>query len=117
MTRRIAHLIEEHENRSKLFRTMDVEVERTQEESQETETPAPDREEVLPLKPRKESQQREVTMLRRDKNQNGKRNNETKITGKRLENSVRRKQRTKSYRRFKRELRRRKIYKTGTSLG
>jgi hypothetical protein len=30
----------------------------------------------------KESQQREVTMLKGDKNQNGKRNTETKITGK-----------------------------------
>ena len=61
-------MIEEQENRSKLFRTMDVEVGRTWEESQETETPAPDREEVLPLNPRKESQQREVTMPKDDKN-------------------------------------------------
>jgi hypothetical protein len=51
-----------------------------------TETPTPDREEVLPLNPRKESQQREVTMPRGDKNQNGKRNNETKITGKKARN-------------------------------
>jgi hypothetical protein len=51
---------------------VDVEVERTQEESQETETPAPNREEVFPLNPRKESQQREVTMPRRDKNRYGK---------------------------------------------
>jgi hypothetical protein len=84
MTRRITHLIEEQENRSKLFRTrnLDVEVERTQEDSQKTEAPTPDREEVLPLNPRKESQQREVTMPRGDKNQNGKRNTETKLTGK-----------------------------------
>ena len=36
MTRRLMHLIEEHENRSNLFRTrdLDVEVERTQEDSQ-----------------------------------------------------------------------------------
>ena len=84
MTRRITHLIQEQENRLKLFRTknLDVEVERMQEDSQKTEAPTPDREEVFPLNPRKEYQQREVTMPRRDKNQNGKRNNETKITGK-----------------------------------
>jgi hypothetical protein len=40
------------------------------------------REEVLPLKPLKEHQQCEVTMLREDKNKNGKRNPETQITGK-----------------------------------
>jgi hypothetical protein len=119
MTRRITHLIEEQENRSKLFRTrnLDVKVGRTQEESQETETPAPDREEVLPLNPRKESQQRKVTMPKEDKNHNGKRNKETKITGKRLESSVRREISLKSYRRFQRELHRRKICKTGTSSG
>jgi hypothetical protein len=84
MTRRIAHLIEEQENRSKLFRTrnLDVTVERTQEDSQNTEAPTPDREEVFPLNPRKESQQHEVTMPRGYKNQNGRRNPETKLTGK-----------------------------------
>ena len=68
----------------KIFRTrnFDVEVERTQEDSQRTEAPTPDREEVLPLNHRKESQQREVTMPKGDKNQNGKRNTKTKITGK-----------------------------------
>jgi hypothetical protein len=46
MTRRIAHLIEEQENRSKLFRTrnLDVEVERTQEDSQNSGAPTLDRE-------------------------------------------------------------------------
>jgi hypothetical protein len=34
------------------------------------------------LNPTKESQQREVTIPKGDKNQNGKRNTETKITGK-----------------------------------
>jgi hypothetical protein len=84
MTRRITHLIEEQENRSKIFKTrnLDVEVGRTQEDSQKTEAPTPDREEVFPLNPRKESQQREVTMPRGDKNQNGKRNTEMKLTGK-----------------------------------
>jgi hypothetical protein len=38
--------------------------------------------EVLPLNPLKEHQQCEVTMLRKDKNKNGKRNPETQITGK-----------------------------------
>jgi hypothetical protein len=64
MTRRITHLIEEHENRSKLLRTrnLDVEVKRTQEDSQKTEVPTPAREDVLLSDPMKESQQREVTM-------------------------------------------------------
>ena len=82
MTRRITHLIEEQESRSKLFKTrnQNVEDERTLEDSQKTEAPTRDREELLPLNPRKESQQREVTMPRGDKNQNGKRNTEMKLT-------------------------------------
>jgi hypothetical protein len=84
MTRRIAQLIEEHENRSKLLRTrdLDVEVARTEEDLQKTEVPIPYREEVLPLNIMKESQQREVTMPKEDKNHNGKRNNVMKLTGK-----------------------------------
>jgi hypothetical protein len=84
MTRRIAHLVEEQENRSKLIRTknLDVKVGIPKEDLHKTEAPTPDREEVFPLNPRKESQQREVTMPRGDKNQNGKRNTETKLTGK-----------------------------------
>jgi hypothetical protein len=62
--------------------TLDVEAARTLEDSQETEVPILDKEEVLPLNPRKESQQRAVTMLKEDKNQNGKRTTETKLTGK-----------------------------------
>jgi hypothetical protein len=38
------------------------------------------------MNPRKESQQHEVTMPKEDKNQNGKRNNETKIIGKKDRN-------------------------------
>jgi hypothetical protein len=55
VTRRIPHLIEEHENRSKLFNTRgpDVEAARTLEDSQKTEVATPDKEEVLPLNPRK----------------------------------------------------------------
>jgi hypothetical protein len=47
---------------------LDVEIGRTKEDSQKTEAPTPNREEVLPLNPRKESQLREVTMPRGDKN-------------------------------------------------
>jgi hypothetical protein len=84
MTRRITHLIAEQENRSKLLRTrnLDHEVERTQEDSQTSRAPTPDREAVLLSNPMKESQQREAAMPKEDKNQNGKRNTETKITGK-----------------------------------
>jgi hypothetical protein len=84
MTRRITHLIEERENRAKLFKTGDlnVKVGRTIEDLQKTEVPIPDIDEVLPLISRKESQQREVTLPKEDKNQNGKRNYETKLTGK-----------------------------------
>jgi hypothetical protein len=55
MTRRIVHLIEEHENRSKLFNTRDLDVgaARTLEDPQETEVPIPYKEEVLTLNPRK----------------------------------------------------------------
>jgi hypothetical protein len=58
MTRRIAHLIEEQENRSKLFNTRDPDVEatRTLEDPHETEVLLPDKKEVLPLIPKKESQ-------------------------------------------------------------
>jgi len=63
MTRRITHLIEEQENRSKLFKTknLDVEVERTHEELrqlsvQESRAPTPDREQVFPLNPGKDHQ-------------------------------------------------------------
>jgi hypothetical protein len=74
MTRRITHLIEEQVNRLKLFNTRDLDVEaaRTLEDPKETEVPIPDKEEVLPLNPRKESQQCGVTMSNEDKNQNGK---------------------------------------------
>jgi hypothetical protein len=45
-----------------------------------------DKQEVLPLNPRKESQQRVVTMLKEDKNQNGKTHTEPKLTGKKARN-------------------------------
>jgi hypothetical protein len=88
MTRRITHLIEEQENILKLFRTrnLDVEVERTQEDSHNSEAPTPDREEVLPLNPTKEHQHHEVTILKGDKNPKGKRNTKKNIIGKKARN-------------------------------
>jgi hypothetical protein len=70
MTRKITHLIEEKENRSKLLRiiNLDVKVKRTQEDSQKIEVPTPKREDVLLSDPMKESQQHEVTMPKGDKN-------------------------------------------------
>jgi hypothetical protein len=84
MTRRIAHLIEEQKNQAKLFQTkyLDVKIGRTLEDPQMTEVPIPSTDEVLPLISRKEPQQREATLPKEDKNQNGKRNSETKLTGK-----------------------------------
>jgi hypothetical protein len=46
------------------------------------EVPIPYKEEVLFGNPREESQQRKVTRLKEEKNQNGKRNTEMKLTGK-----------------------------------
>jgi hypothetical protein len=84
MTRRITHLIEEKENRAKLIKTkdLDVEVGRTLEDPHKTEVAIPDIDEVLPLISRKESQQCEVNLPKEDKNQNEKRNYETKLTRK-----------------------------------
>ena len=71
-----------------MFRTrnLDVKVERTQEDSQKSGAPTPDREEVFPLNPSKDHHQREGTMPRGDKNQNGKRNTKMQITGKKARN-------------------------------
>jgi hypothetical protein len=84
MTRRITHLIQEQENREKLFKTrdLDVEVGRKQEDLQKIELPIPNIDEVLPLISMKESHQCEVTLPKEDKNKNGKRNYETKLTRK-----------------------------------
>jgi hypothetical protein len=84
MTRRITQLIEEQENRSKLYHTRnpDVKVIRTPEDSQKTEVSISDKEEMLYLNPKKEPQQREVTISKENKSQNGKRTTETKLTGK-----------------------------------
>jgi hypothetical protein len=58
MTINIAQLIEEHENRSKLFDTRDPDVKATITlgDPYNIEVLTPDKEEVLPLNPRKESQ-------------------------------------------------------------
>jgi hypothetical protein len=84
MTRRIAQLIEEQENKSKLFdtRSLDVKATRELEDLQKIEVSVSDIEELLPLNLRRESQQREVTTSKENKNQNGKRITETKLTGK-----------------------------------
>jgi hypothetical protein len=55
---------------------------RTLEDSQKPEVHIPDTDEVLPFIYRKESQQHKVTLPKEDKNQNGKRNYETKLTRK-----------------------------------
>ena len=91
MARRIARLIEEREDKSKQLRARDltVEVERTQEglknlSMQESREPTLEtvREEVLSSNLVKDPQQCKVTILRADKNKNGKRNPETQITWK-----------------------------------
>jgi hypothetical protein len=71
---------------------LDVEVERTQEDSKKNRAPTPDREEVFPLNPTKESQQHEVTMPRGDKNQNGKRNTKMRITGKKARKLIKKRE-------------------------
>jgi hypothetical protein len=93
MAKIIAHLLEEQENHSKLLRTRNlaIEVKRTQANLkhlpvQESRAPTLDREEVLALDLMKDHQQREVTMLRGDKNHNGKMNLVTQITGKKARN-------------------------------
>jgi hypothetical protein len=88
MTRRIAHLIVEQENKLKLLRTRDLddEVKRTQTDlknpsTQESRAPTPDKKEVLHSNPMKDHQQCEVTLPREYKNQNEKRNPVNQIIG------------------------------------
>jgi hypothetical protein len=84
VTRRITQLIEEQENRLNLFDTRSPNVKDAieLEDSQKIEVSISDIEEVSPLSLRRESQQREVTMSKENKNHNGKRIIETKLTGK-----------------------------------
>jgi len=76
--------MEEQETRSKLLDTrgLDFEAIRALEEPQKTEIHNSYDEGVLPLDLKKEPQHCEVTMLRKDKTQNGKRMTETKLTRK-----------------------------------
>jgi hypothetical protein len=83
--------MQEQEDKSKQQKALElvVEVERTQQGLNNLSMPERSastleiiREEVLHLNPLKDPQQCEVTMLREDKNKNGKRNPETRITGK-----------------------------------
>ena len=118
MTRRIAHLIEEQENRSKLFRTrnLDVKVERTQEDSKKSGAPTSNKEEVFPFNPMKESQQHEVTMPKGDKNQNGKRNTETKLIGKKARKLSKKRSKIKKLQKVPEGSSQKENYKTRTSL-
>jgi hypothetical protein len=88
MSRRISYLMKEQEDRPKPLNTRDlgIEVIRALEEPQKTKIPNPYDDEVLPLDLKKEPKQREVTMSREDKNQNGKKMTETKLTGKKARN-------------------------------
>jgi hypothetical protein len=81
VARRITHLIEEWEDNVKLFRYQDLNVgaERVQEQESRAPTPEPMKEETSILNP---TPQREVTMPKEEKNQNGKRMTEMKLTGK-----------------------------------
>jgi hypothetical protein len=80
MTKRIAQLIEEQENRLKPYDTRSPDVEAKATPKAEISTP--DKEEVIYLNPKRESHQHEVTMSKENKNQNGKRIIETKLSGK-----------------------------------
>jgi hypothetical protein len=84
MTRKIAYLMEEQENISKLLNTRELDVEAISalEEPKKTKIPNPYDEGVLPLDLKKESQHREVTMSREYKDQNEKRMTKMKLTGK-----------------------------------
>jgi hypothetical protein len=83
MTRRIAYLMEEQENRSLMLNTrnLDVKAIRASEEPRKIKISNPYDEGVLPLDLRKDPRQREVTMSREDKIHNGKMVTKTKLTG------------------------------------
>jgi hypothetical protein len=79
-------LIEEQENRLKLpdTRIPDVEATGKSEDIPKDEIYTLDKEEVIHLNPRRRSQQREVTMPKENKNQNGKITTETNLMGKKV---------------------------------
>jgi hypothetical protein len=91
ITRRIARLIEEQEDQSKQPRARElyIEVEKTHEDlknlsmqERSIATPEIAKEGTLTAESLRTHQQYEVTLLREDKNKNGKRNPETQITEK-----------------------------------
>jgi hypothetical protein len=79
---------------------LDVEVGITLKYSQKTKVPIPDIDEVLPLISRKESYQHEVTQTEEDKNQNVKRNTETKLTGKKAQKLSKKRDNTEKLQKF-----------------
>jgi hypothetical protein len=84
MTRRIRQLIEEQENKSKLFDARSPYFKAAKElgDSQNIGVSVSDIDEVVPLSLGREPQQRKVTVPKENKNQNGKRTTEMKLTGK-----------------------------------
>jgi hypothetical protein len=79
MNKRIAQLIKEQENHLKTYDTRSPYVKA--KATQKAKISTLDKEEVIYLSPKRESHQHEVTMSKENKNQNEKRNIETKLTG------------------------------------
>jgi hypothetical protein len=77
-------LIEEQENQSKLFdpRSPDVKTAKALGDSHKIEVSISDIDKVVPLSLGREPQQREVTIPKENKNQNGNKTIEMKLTGK-----------------------------------
>jgi hypothetical protein len=84
MSRRISYLMKDQEEIPKPLNTRDLNIKviRALEEPQKTKIPNPYDEGVLPLGLKTEPKLHEVTMSREDKNQNGKRMTQKKLTGK-----------------------------------
>jgi hypothetical protein len=84
MARRITQLIEEHENKSKLFDTRSpyVKTEKALGDSQKIGVSVLDIDEVVPLSLERGPQQYDVPMPKENKNQNGKITIEMKLMGK-----------------------------------
>jgi hypothetical protein len=85
MTKRITQLIEEHENKSKLFDTRRLDVKELGD-SQNIGVSVPDTDKVVLLSLGKEPQQCEVTLPKENKNQIEKRTTEMKLMGKKARN-------------------------------
>jgi hypothetical protein len=90
MTRRIAQLIEEWENKSRVLdpRNLDEEVDRTLEEPQRNKKNVG---QVIPMDLKKESQHCEVTMPREENNPIEKRMTEMKLTRKKARKLMKKK--------------------------